>query len=120
MTLQTKLERLGTALVDGLTVNGKLSCDVYHYWRPNMGAPFCVWAEDGEQYTSIQADNHKAEQAVTGYVDYYTKVEYDPNLDTIQTILNEINDFPFGWRLDSVQYEDETNLIHYQWIWSMA
>lgn len=114
MTLQTKLEIIGNALVEGL------ESKVYHYWRPQMQAPFCVWAEDGES-TAFDADNRKAEQAISGYVDYYTRTEYDPALDTVQTILKGIaDDMPFVWRLDSVQYEDETNLIHYQWLWSVA
>lgn len=119
MTLQQKLKRIGDALVNGLTVNGKPLCGVYHYWRPQMESPFCVWAEDGED-TAASADNHKQEQAVSGFVDYYTKTEYDGIIDTIQNILNGITGFPFGWRLASVQYEDDTNLIHYQWTWSVA
>jgi len=114
MTLQQKLERIGTALVDGVGNN------VYHYWRPNIAAPFCVWAEDGETIP-MDADNQKVEQAIVGYVDYYTKTEYDHMLDTVQDVLRGIAaDMPFGWRLDSVQYEDDTNLIHYQWIWSVV
>ena len=115
MTLQQKLERIGTALVTGVGDN------VYHYWRPNLpSGDFCVWAEDGET-VSLDADNGKAEQAIGGYVDYYTKTEYDPALDAVQDVLRGLAaDMPFCWRLDSVQYEDDTNLIHYQWIWSVA
>ena len=114
MTLQQKLERIGAALVSGVGDN------VYHYWRPNMSGNFCVWAEDGET-VSFNGDNQKAEQAIGGYVDYYTKTEYDPALDDVQDALKALAaDMPFGWRLDSVQYEDDTNLIHYQWIWSVA
>lgn len=86
-----------------------------------MAAPFCVWAEDGEAFESFNGDNRKGEQAVSGYVDYYTKTEYDSTLDTIQDVLLSISgDIPFAWRLDSVQYEDDTNLIHYQWVWGVA
>lgn len=111
MTLQQKLERIGTALAEAIP-------NTYHYWRPQMAAPFCVWAEDGES-SALWADDKKHEQSISGYVDYYTKTEYDPALDTIQTILNGF-DFPFGWSLYTVDYEDETNLIHYQWLWSMT
>jgi hypothetical protein len=113
MTLQEKLERIGTALTT-------LGDNVYHYCRPQMQPPFCVWAEEGED-TNLSADNIKKEQAISGYVDYYTQTEYDPALDTVQSILQELSyDMPFGWRLDSVQFEDDTNLIHYQWTWSVA
>ena len=127
MTLQQKIKAVGDALVNGLTVipegeeTGELVCGVFHYWRPNMRAPFCVWAEDGEQNPAANADDRKAEQAITGYVDYYTKTEYDTTADLIQDALFELQESePFGWWLESVQYEDETNLIHFQWTWVIA
>ena len=116
MNLQQKLERIGTALATGLAG----TCEVWHYWRPKLQAPFCVWAEDGED-EAFDADNAKKEQVISGYVDYYTKTEYDPITDTIQQILNTIFEAGvFGWRLESVQYEDETNMIHYEWRWSCS
>ena len=39
-------------------------------------------------------------------------------VDTIQDALNGIENC--GWRLESVQYEDETNLIHFEWTWRIA
>lgn len=114
MTLQQKLERIGMALVAAVGDN------VFHYWRPNMTAPFCVWQEDRED-TSFHSSNVKREQAVGGVVDYYTKTEYDTANDAIQEALNGLSEvMPFAWRLDSVQYEEDTNIIHYQWRWSVA
>lgn len=112
MTLQQKLERVGAALAAAVP-------NVWHYRRPQTEPPFGEWAEDGED-GALHVDNKKAEQAIGGYVDYYTLAEYDPALDAIQEALKGITEFPFTWWLDSVQYEDETNLIHYQWEWSMA
>ena len=127
MSLQTKIQRVGSALVAGLTVipegqeTGELVCDVWHYWRPQMAAPFVVWAEDGEQIPAANADDRKAEQAITGYVDYYTKSEFDTTADLIQNALFGLQaEVPFVWRLDSVQYEDDTNLIHFQWTWTVS
>ena len=40
-----------------------------------MEPPFCVWAEDGEN--GFNAGDRKAEQAITGTVDYYTPQEYE-------------------------------------------
>jgi hypothetical protein len=37
-------------------------------------------------------------------------------LDNIQAALNSLR---IPWRLNSVQYEDETNLIHYEWTWEV-
>lgn len=104
MMLQIKLKKIGDALAN-------LPVNVYHYYRPKMNPPFIVWAEDSES-SALSGDNHKAEQAVSGWIDFYTKQEYDPTIDVIQDILNGL---PIGWRLDAVQYEDDTELIHYTW-----
>lgn len=101
-----KLTKIKNALtgIEGLKV--------YHYWRPRLQAPFCIWAEDGEG-NSLHTSNHKSEQVITGTIDYYTLVEFDENVENIQNALNETEDV--GWQLNSVQYEEETNLIHYEW-----
>lgn len=106
MTLTNKLQMFGTAMV-------QLPGNVYHYWRPRMQPPYTVWQEGGGN--SFLADNHTAEQALTGTLDYFTKIEYDPVLDKIQKILNEL---PLAWSLNSVQREEDTGLIHYEWIWT--
>lgn len=85
----------------------------YHYRRPtNIKSEYGVWAEDGEA-NSFKANNHKAEQQIHGTVDYYTLNEFNPILDDIQEALDNVT--PGGWFLASVQYEDDTNLIHYEW-----
>lgn len=85
---------------------------VFHYRRP-LGHPpsYLVWAENGED-DSFNADNLKREQVIGYTADYYTQTEFDPNVDRIQTCLDS---FGRPWHLISVSYEDETNLIHYEW-----
>ena len=106
MTLQSKLSSLYAPFL-------ALSCKVSHYRRTSKKPPFVVWYETGEE-ESFSSDNHKSEQQLTGLVDFYTLTEFDTIADSIQEILNGEN---VGWRLESVQYEEETNLIHYQWRW---
>ena len=69
MSFQTKLKTISDALTSIAGLN------VYHYWRFGVDAPYCIWQEDGE--TSFEANNHKAEQGITGSVDYFTLTEYD-------------------------------------------
>lgn len=88
----------------------------YHYWRPVKNLPCLMWAEMGED-NSFDADNHKAEQNIIGTCDFYTKTEFDPLIDEIQETLNEMG---VEWMLSSVQYEDETKTIHYEWTWGVA
>lgn len=90
-----------------------LPCTVTHYTRAKAAPPFLIWAEEGEE-ESVNSDNHKSEQQITGTVNFYTKTEFDPLIDMIQTILN---DNAVGWMLEAVMYEDETALIHYSWRW---
>lgn len=107
MSLQNKLQKVGEALADVVE-------NTYHYWRQKMSAPFLVWAEDGED-ASFNASNKKGEQQIHGTADYFTKEEYDANVDAIQQCFEDMEDL--GWRLNSVQYEEDTNLIHYEWEW---
>jgi hypothetical protein len=72
-----------------------------------------VWAEDREE-DSFEAEDQKSEQQLHGTIDYYAFYEFDEKVDMIQEALNDAG---IGFRLNSVQYEDETNLIHYQWRW---
>lgn len=105
-SIQSKLRKIQDAL---LTVTES----TYHYWRAKAEPPFLVWAEDGE-IDSFHAGNRKQEQQLHGSADLYTKTEFDPLVDEIQDALDEIMT---GWTLSSVQYEDETGLIHYTWDW---
>lgn len=110
MTLQTKLQSLYRPFQN----QQRVKCPVYHYTRGNnKSVPYIVWSEDAEN-DSFHSDNHKTEQKLTGIVDFYTKTEFDTTADTIQEILDEEG---LGWRLESVLYEEETYLIHYQWRW---
>lgn len=104
-SLQTILNSLYTPFLE-------LDCTVSHYKR-TAKPPFVVWAEDGED-TSFNSNNRKTEQQLTGIVDLFTLTEFDELADDIQEILNGEG---VGWNLESVQYEDETNLIHFQWRW---
>lgn len=109
MSLQNKLKSLYEPFV------AVLGDKVSHYYRIDKTAPWCVWAEDSEP-ESFHGDNRKQEQTISGYIDYYTKEEWDSDVDTIQdTLFGE----PVAWRLASVDYEEDTNLIHYRWYWEV-
>lgn len=56
------------------------------------------------------------EQAITGTTDYFTRDEFDPAIDRIQDANQSLG---IAWRLNSVQYEDDTELIHYEWSWEV-
>lgn len=106
ISMQSKLRSFGDSLRG-------ICPEVWHYNRPTRTKPpFLIWAEDGESDTKISADNHKAEQAIHGYIDYFTLTEFDSAVDAVQDVLDEHGS---EWRLNDVQKEEETNLIHYSW-----
>ena len=79
-----------------------------------MPAPFLVWAEDGDN--TAWADDRMMEQAITGTTEYFTRDEFDLAIDRIQDANQSLG---IAWRLNSVQYEDDTELIHYEWSWEV-
>lgn len=105
-----------TSLTDKLravkTVLGAVSENCYHFRRPTgTEPPFIIWSESHEE-DSFNADNGKEEQQILGNIDLYTLEDFDSLIDDIQNALAAAD---IAFRLDSVQYEDETNLIHYSW-----
>lgn len=103
-----ELERVKTALA-GLTDR------CYHYTAAkNAKAPYIVWAEDSE--TNLCGEGSKVlERAVQGTVDLFTRSENDPLMVQIPEALNRGGTIHY---LNSVQYEDETGLIHYEWVFT--
>lgn len=103
--ITAKLNKIKNALCE-------VTAQCYHYRRPeNVKDKYIIWQEDGEDQ-SFSANNRKEEQQLHGTVDYFTTQEFDPIIDGIQDALA---DCMTGWRLNQVSYEDETNLIHYEW-----
>lgn len=105
MTYQEKVEQIGKCH------NGVIP-NVWHYFRPQLDPPYAIWQEDGQE--AFYANNKPDEISVTGTTDYFTKTEYDRAVDDIQAMFAKNS---FLWRLNSVQYEEETGLIHYEWTW---
>lgn len=90
--------------------------NVYHFYATTKPDSYIVWAEDGEAGSS-HADDHKTNQVIQGTIDYFTKMEFDPNFDLIQEKLNSAD---ISWRLNSIQHEEDTGYIHYEWVWEMV
>lgn len=87
----------------------------YHLKAYEQTDKYIVYAEDG-QANSLWADGRMQEQAIQGTADYFTSEDFDPNVGRIQKVLN---DYGVSWRLNSIQYEDDTQLTHYEWVWEI-
>ena len=102
-------------LADIKTALLTVTTNLRHYDATGLIAPYVVWSED-TQANAVYADGKMKEQAIQGTIDLFTKTEYDSKVGQIQTALNNAG---IGFYLDSVQYEIDTKLIHYQWIFSI-
>ena len=105
MTLQNLKDLL-------LTISPK----VFHYFTSGQTDSYIVWAEEGEA-GSIHADDKKVERVLTGTIDYFTKTENDPVVQQIEAVLD--SDDGLAWKLNSVQREQDTGYIHYEWTWEV-
>lgn len=103
-SLQTRLSSIAAEI-------RTLSNVIHHYKRVEDSAPFGVWAEQYEE-DSNYSDNHKQDQGIHIQLDYYTQTEFDEVIDDLQDYFDG-KEYP--WTLDSVIFEDDTNLIHYTW-----
>lgn len=94
----------------------KVSDNVGHYEAKEKNDKYIVWAEDSEG-SSVEGDNRKVNQSIQGTIDYFTRTEFDPIVDDIQEALI---DAEISFQLNSVQYEEETKYIHYEWVWEVG
>lgn len=90
-----------------LTVTDRVS----HFNAHKAAAPYIVWAEDGGD--ELHADNVIVGSVIEGTVDYYTPDEVDPAVEQIPDALSAV----CAVHLNSIQYEEDTGLIHWEWVW---
>ena len=93
---------------------------VFHYNAMNQVDKYIVWAEDSEG-DSVEGDDRKINQSIQGTIDYFTKQEFDENVDRIQEVLKSSC---ISFYLNSVQYESRDDsgagYIHYEWVFEVS
>ncbi len=86
---------------------------VYAYTSAgNQAPPYILYGVDGTN--NLMGSGKRAELCDVGYVELYTKEEKDP---LIRKIPEAFEAFGVSFFLNSVQYEEETGLLHYEWLW---
>lgn len=90
--------------------------EAYHYVAKEEKGNYIVWAEESDG-SSGHADNKRTTKVMEGTIDYFTKTEYDPIVDKIEKALNDAD---MGYKLSSIQHEDDTGYIHYEWEWEIV
>lgn len=83
-----------------------------HYgWSHAPKGDYGVWAEDGAN--DLNADDKHTESVLTGTVDYFTRDDSGKPKSVIETALNNGE---VAWYLNSIQFENDTGYIHYEWV----
>lgn len=89
-----------------------LTDKLYHHTAPpNAVPPYIVYGEQG-QGEILSADDQQDEYSTTVTIDIFSKTEKEPLFQQVYSVLNN-NDISFY--LKSVQYEQDTGLIHYEY-----
>lgn len=82
-----------------------------HYaWSHAPSGDYGVWAEDGAN--DLSADDRHAEHVTRGTIDYFTRNDSGMPRTTIEAAL----DGKCAWYLNSIQIEEDTGYIHYEWV----
>jgi hypothetical protein len=82
---------------------------VHHYHAHKQTNRYIVWAEYGGHNQT--ADNAITEKAIRVQVDLFTKTEFDPAVEAINSLLDR-DDISFKYLCD---YEPDTGYIHHIW-----
>ena len=82
-------------------------------WSKAPSGDYGVYFYDGQEHLSADSDSG-AETALSGYIDYFTR---DSSLTPKNTIETALKGLGIVWWLNSIQFEDDTGYIHYEWRW---
>lgn len=89
---------------------------VYHYQKNGPDSEqYLVWSEE---YTrNSYAKDEVIHQVIVGTIDFFTKIEFDPMVSEIEKALKSAS---ICYRMNSIQNEDETGFIHYEWVFEIG
>ena len=73
-----------------------------------------VYAEDDE--LALYANNGQVERILQGTIDYYTRDDTGGPKATIETQLDAAG---IMYRIESIEFEQDTGFIHYEWIFEV-
>jgi hypothetical protein len=84
-------------------------------WKKAPRSDYGVIDIDG-QAEAMWADNRMKTQAIEGTVDLFTHGAGESAAKNIQTALDTCG---VSWQLNSIQYESDTGLRHFEWIYRL-
>ena len=78
---------------------------------PELSADHGVYSEDDEN--TLFANGKHAESVLQGTIDYFTRDDSKAPKATIEAALDSVD---VAWYVNSIQFEDDTGFIHYEWV----
>ena len=84
-------------------------------WETAPATDYGTIALDGPG-ESVWADDRISEQAIQGTVDLYT---HGPGRTQMKKVQAALDGEGVSWRINSIQYEEETGLMHYEWVFEL-
>ena len=81
-------------------------------WSHAPADNYGVIAIDGQN--ALRAGDVTAEKVQEGTIDWYTHYPSSAVPGQIEALLDRMG---ASWYLNSIQYESDTGLIHYEWVW---
>lgn len=86
-----------------------------HYaWSKAPEGDYGTYSENNGD--DLIADGIHIEKGTVGYINYFTRDDSGAPKTTIENALNELR---IPWNLNTVQYENDTGYIHYEWEFSV-
>ena len=98
------------ALLALLNENTSYSFAQYGWSRAPEGDYGVVSEDSGEDF--IANDVH-LERGTAGTVDFFTRDATSAPREAVEAVLNDAG---VCWQLNSIQFEDDTGFIHYEWL----
>ena len=83
-------------------------------WSKAPSGDYGVYAEDGAN--DLIANGKHSERVLQGTVDYFTRDDSGTPKTTVETALDGAG---IAWYLNSVQLEEDTGYIHYEWVFEV-
>ena len=93
--------------------NEALPGKAFHYFTGGQNGNYLIWQEE-KIPSAGYGDNKKILRKIQGTADYFTKLEEDPAVTTIEAKMTQSK---LNWESISIQFEEKTKYIHYEWSW---
>ncbi len=110
MSISDRINKLRDGL---LTVTPR----VYRARAHKTAAPYIVWMEDGAG-DALRANGMTGEQPISGTIHLF---ESETTTETLSVAVQKmLNGLECAWQLGSIQHEQDTGLVHYEWAWEVC